>query len=210
MKQSFFGILLITFLVFLGCKNIDISQLPEYQSGMIHFENQDYKRAEEVFQSLANKYSQNSRIYFMLGKTQFYLKDMEQANKNLKKSLKKDPYFCPALLWAARFSLIENNFSQAGEYLDQIIKMNPEHPEANLFKARLLLDQGQTDQAIAFLKQCDHGEELYAEIYYELGKIYLDNEQTSQGTDYLNKAMDLTSHPDLQDDINQKLSEVLK
>lgn len=92
--------------------------------------NREWQKAIQILTMALNNGKRGPETYFMLGTSQYQLKDYKAAEKNLSLALKADPENVSVLLNLAFVYLDMGSFSDAGKMFSKIIRANPDHEGA--------------------------------------------------------------------------------
>lgn len=86
---------------------------------------------------------------FELGKLLFHLREFEEAEKRLTKSIALDAKFAPARAWLGLILTLRGNLSDAEQHLAQAVKLDANYYIAHVFQGDFFAVQQKPDEAVA-------------------------------------------------------------
>ncbi len=113
--------------------------------GIEAFNDKDYPRALQEFLAIAAEDPGDSQVHLHLGSTYIALGDLEQARRELDRSLALDPRNERALVELGRLHALANRLDEAVEVLRRAIAANPEFAEPHYYLAGIHMARGEPD-----------------------------------------------------------------
>ncbi|MDR1049939.1 MAG: tetratricopeptide repeat protein [Deltaproteobacteria bacterium] len=177
--------------------------------GALYAENGRMDLAEETFRRLARQAPDLYLPDYYLGRLAQRREDAEGALRHYRQSLKKNPYFAPALTETAYIYEVQNKLGRAEEAYRKLIALQPDStvPQARL--AHIMLKTGRKDQAVEILKQLSQrypqsNDAVHAAVI--VGLAYIDEGMLREAGDEFEGA--LRTNPD-NDTLKYLLASVL-
>ena len=114
----------------------------------------DYKKAREIFRSLANQYPNLSTPLNALGVINNRLGNWEEAGENFEQSISLDPEYLATHLNYFYNLFSRRNFLKAKNHLDWILNISPENNSAHIEMSNLIVaSTGNTSQALDYFRE---------------------------------------------------------
>jgi Tfp pilus assembly protein PilF len=147
--------------------NVPKEASQELARGYAEMQKSNWKRAAEHFNKAISIYPQYASGYYNLSAAYFRLGKSDTQRDALRKALKVNDSFVPALVSLAHLEVADHKPEQARALLDKAVSTDPTNVEALALRVRVAFLQGQDQQAIADAQKV-HGmpHQDYATVHY--------------------------------------------
>jgi Tfp pilus assembly protein PilF len=147
--------------------NVPKEASQELARGYAEMQKSNWRRAAEHFNKAISIYPQYASAYYNLSAAYFRLGKSDTQRDALRKALKVNDSFVPALVSLAHLEVADHKPEQARALLDKAVSTDPTNVEALALRVRVAFLQGQDQQAIADAQKV-HGmpHQDYATVHY--------------------------------------------
>jgi tetratricopeptide (TPR) repeat protein len=112
----------------------------------------DANEVKQVLLALPKQF-RDPQTEVMLGMAYYQLDKNDSALYFLNQSLRMDPFFYPALMYAAIIHLEESNYDLALDFIDKALLIDNSDPTLYFYKGAILAEQDKLDEACRFLNR---------------------------------------------------------
>jgi Tfp pilus assembly protein PilF len=155
-----------------GKKLLSPQALEHFRQGHRFLADQKPDEALKEFQETVRLAPDSPLAYFWLGKSQFYRRDKEQAEKSFQKVLQLEPKNYHALTMLGEiYSFDKAKLEQAQKYLQQALDESPDNLEAHFHLGRVYALKGEREKALTEFRFVFAKEADFALYHFEMGRI---------------------------------------
>ncbi len=184
-----------------SCRNRETTTIEpdlhrEYFAARNSYEQGDYQNAYTRFLDLMTKAKNFLPIQLQLAKTQILLGQLEEADKRLRKIVKKKPEYYEARLWYARLVLQQGNYRQAERLLRELLQLDSSASQVYYYMAILYSKDDFSEHnlalALQYIKQANAlSKEQLAYQLHEQARLYIGMQNSGEAIRLLRQSSSL-------------------
>ncbi len=114
----------------------------------------------------------NTKLLYLLGRLNTSQGDFESAKQNLKKSIKYNEKYLPAIISLANVYNQEGDFKQAQYYFELALKLNEKSSEALVGLGKIFAQNGKYHEAIKKYKEAIQAQPIANQINFLISQAY--------------------------------------
>ena len=126
--------------------------------GVVEIQTGRYQEAEEIFNEAITMRENSGYAHYMLGKTQYLLKDYDSSQKSFEFSLSLKSGNADAHLYLGNIAGAGKRYQEAEKHFQEAIQLNPSNSEAYFNLSVIYLQQNKKQEAQKFYRKAlEHG-----------------------------------------------------
>lgn len=113
----------------------------------------DYSKAIDTINGYLRKKPNNGVLYYLLGSSYLYQKDLLQAKQHFIKSISLDPKLIASKLNLAKINMLENNDREAEKLYREVLKIENNNDQSMVALAGIFDRKGEKDEMLKWLNK---------------------------------------------------------
>jgi tetratricopeptide (TPR) repeat protein len=142
---------------------------------------QNWPEAYDLFNEFSKRVPTFAPVYYAMGWLDIRLNRVEDARRQLERSLSLEPDLEGARYELAQLDLDDGQIGPARELLEKVLKQNSADAKANMAMGDILMRQGKLDEAQRFLENSIRQDPKLAAAHYKLSILYFRRHETGPG-----------------------------
>lgn len=133
---------------------------------------QNWQEAYDLFNEFSKRVPTFAPAYYAMGWLDIRLNRVEDARRQLERSLSLEPNLEGARYELAQLDLDDGEIGPAQELLENVLKQNPANAKANMTMGDIMMRKGKLDEAQTFLENSIRADSNLAPAHYKLSILY--------------------------------------